>query len=78
MIQKCRNPVAVNPDKALRRHAAEQGWRLLEFRRPVRMRSRVRVPAPPGPPVAYAGAAVVAGAVLFATVKRAWMRAKEA
>lgn len=25
------NPVAVNPDRALRRHAAERGWPLLEF-----------------------------------------------
>ena len=60
MLEVVGNPVAVNPDKALRRLAAEQGWRLREFRRPVRMRSRVRVPAPPGPPVAYAGAAVAA------------------
>ena len=49
------NPVAVNPDKALRRHAAQQGWRLREFRRPVRMRTRLqRVPSPPGPAGAYA------------------------
>ena len=63
MLELVGHPVAVNPDKALRRHAAEQGWRLREFRRPVRMRDRLpRVPAPPGPPLAY-GAAVVAGAI---------------
>lgn len=64
MLELVGNPVAVNPDKPLRRHAAEVGWQLLEFRRPVRMRSRLpKVPAPPGPPLAYAGVAVAAGAV---------------
>ena len=51
MLELVGNPVAVNPDKALRRHAAEVGWRLLEFRRPVRMRSRLaRVPPRPARP----------------------------
>ncbi len=64
MLELVGRPFAVNPDKALRRHAAEVGWGLLEFRRPVRMRSRLSaVTAPPGPPLAYAGAAVAAGAV---------------
>ncbi len=64
MLEAVGNPVAVNPDKALRRHAAEQGWRLREFRRPVRVRSRIpSLPQPPGPPVAYAGVAMAAGAV---------------
>jgi len=63
MLELVGNPVAVNPDKPLRRHAAEQGWRLREFRRPVRMRARLpALPQPPGPPVAYAGMAVAAGA----------------
>ena len=65
MLQAVGNPVAVNPDKPLRRHAAENGWRLWEFRRPVRVRDRrmPSLPTPPGPPVAYAGVAVAAGAV---------------
>jgi HAD superfamily hydrolase (TIGR01490 family) len=63
MLEAVGHPVAVNPDKALRRHAAEQGWRLREFRRPVRMRDRLpALPQPPGPPAAYAGVAVAAGA----------------
>ena len=65
LLELVGNPVAVNPDKALRRHAAEQGWRLREFQRPVRLR-RARVPAPPGPPAAYAGVAVAAGAAALA------------
>ena len=65
MLEAVGNPVAVNPDKQLRRLTAEQGWRLREFRRPVRARnSRIpTMPSPPGPPVAYAGVAVAAGAV---------------
>lgn len=66
MLDLVGNPVAVNPDKPLRRHAAAQGWRLREFRRPVRMRARMptlpSLPPPPGPPAAYAGVAVAAGA----------------
>ena len=65
MLEAVGNPVAVNPDKQLRRLTAEQGWRLREFRRPVRARnSRIpTIPSPPGPPVAYAGVALAAGAV---------------
>jgi HAD superfamily hydrolase (TIGR01490 family) len=65
MLEAVGNPVAVNPDKQLRRLAAEQGWRLREFRRPVRVRTTrmPTIPSPPGPPVAYAGVAVAAGAV---------------
>ena len=65
MLEAVGNPVAVNPDKPLRRHAAEHGWRLREFRRPVRVKDRriPTLPTPPGPPAAYAGVAVAAGAV---------------
>jgi len=63
MLELVGNAVAVNPDKALRRHAAEQGWQLRDFQRPVRSREvMARVPVPPGPPGAYAGALVAAGA----------------
>ena len=62
LLELVGHPVAVNPDRALRRHAAEAGWPVREFARPVRMRTRPGLPAPPGPAAAYAGAAVVAGA----------------
>ncbi len=58
------HPVAVNPDKALRKHAVEHGWPVRVFAKPVRA-SR-RVPTPPGPPVAYAGVATVAALVALA------------
>jgi HAD superfamily hydrolase (TIGR01490 family) len=63
MLEAVGHPTAVNPDKPLRKTAIENGWPIREFRRPVRMRSRIpKLPAPPGPPVAYAGVAVAAGA----------------
>jgi HAD superfamily hydrolase (TIGR01490 family) len=65
MLEAVGHPTAVNPDKALRRLAMERGWPVKEFRRPVRMRSRMPrmpqmppIPPPPGPPAAYAGLAV--------------------
>ena len=63
MLELVGHPTAVNPDKALRRTAAERGWPVREFKRPVRVRRRLpTIPAPPGPPAAY-GVAVAAGAV---------------
>ena len=63
MLEAVGHPTAVNPDKPLRKAAAENGWPVTQFRRPVRMRSRIpKLPTPPGPPVAYAGVAVAAGA----------------
>jgi phosphoserine phosphatase len=63
MLEAVGHPTVVNPDKPLRKVAAERDWPVREFRRPVRMRSRIpTLPTPPGPPVAYAGVAVAAGA----------------
>ncbi len=65
MLDLVGHPVAVNPDKALRRVATDRGWPVRTFVKPVRMRDRVRdrVPSPPGPPQAYAAAAVTAAAL---------------
>jgi HAD superfamily hydrolase (TIGR01490 family) len=54
------NPVAVNPDRALRRIAAERGWRVLEFEEAAYPHARRRVaPAAIGIPLVLgAGAAV--------------------
>ncbi|MCW2622454.1 MAG: morphological differentiation-associated protein [Frankiales bacterium] len=63
MLAAVGHPTAVNPDKALRKVAAQNDWPVQAFRRPVRVRNRLpHVPTPPGPPLAYAGA-VAAGAV---------------
>lgn len=58
MLAAVGHPVAVNPDKALRKHALEEGWPVRVFTKPVRA-SR-RVPSPPGPPAVYAGVLTVA------------------
>jgi HAD superfamily hydrolase (TIGR01490 family) len=64
MLAAVGHPTAVNPDKALRKVALERDWPVREFRRPVRMRSRIpSLPSPPGAPAAYAGVAVAAGAL---------------
>jgi HAD superfamily hydrolase (TIGR01490 family) len=70
MLQAVGHPVVVNPDRALARWAAEQGWEVRRFVRPVRLRDRFRVPAPPPPRTAVAGAGFI-GAVVGAVV---WWR----
>jgi HAD superfamily hydrolase (TIGR01490 family) len=42
MLEAVGHPHAVNPDKALRRIALERGWPILQFARPVSLRSRMR------------------------------------
>jgi HAD superfamily hydrolase (TIGR01490 family) len=59
MLEAVGNPVAVNPDRELRKVADQRGWRIRDFRRPVRLRARLpQVPRPS--PVAVAAAAALA------------------
>ncbi len=44
MLQTVGHPVAVNPDKALRRLAAQQDWPVRDFRRPVTLRRPLVLP----------------------------------
>lgn len=48
LLEAVGHPTAVNPDRALRRTAAERGWPMLEFRHPIplgrRLRDRPAVP----------------------------------
>lgn len=61
------NPVAVNPDRELRRVAGERGWSVLAFREPVVPRARRLVPA-----AAYGiPFALGAGAAVWAARRRA-------
>ena len=70
MLAAVGHPVAVNPDKALRKIAGERDWPVRVFARPVRVRRRV--PTPPGRPSAYAGvtAAVVVLAMAWLVIRR--------
>ncbi len=67
LLEAVGHPYAVNPDKGLRRAAAERDWPVLQFMRPVALRQRVGLGHPAGRAVA---AAVVAGLVTAAVV--AW------
>lgn len=41
MLEAVGHPVAVNPDRDLRREAETRGWDIRDFRRPVRLRNRI-------------------------------------
>jgi HAD superfamily hydrolase (TIGR01490 family) len=69
MLQAVGNPVAVNPDRDLRREAEKRGWQIRDFRRPVPLRQRIRVPKP-SPSVA----AVAAGAAIAAVIGWVYVR----
>ena len=68
MLEAVGNPVAVNPDKELRRIALERDWRIEAFRNPVSLRSRL--PEWRRPEVTWASSAraalVVVGIATFA------------
>jgi HAD superfamily hydrolase (TIGR01490 family) len=64
MLEEVGHPVAVNPDKALRRIATEREWPVVEFRRPVSLASRLdSVPRPSRPVMATAAVGVGAAAL---------------
>jgi HAD superfamily hydrolase (TIGR01490 family) len=65
MLEAVGHPTAVNPDRALRKVAAEREWPVREFSRPVPLRTRFAVPSAP----VVTGAAVGVGA---AVVGLAW------
>lgn len=65
MLETVGRPYAVNPDKVLRRLAAERGWPVLDFTKPVELRKRVRVTASR---TTLAGVALGAGAAAASAV----------
>ncbi|QSB05456.1 HAD family hydrolase [Natronoglycomyces albus] len=64
MLEVVGHPHAVNPDRALRRVAMDQGWPVLAFRHPVPLRSRF-ASLPQGTPVKIGAAAVGVAALSF-------------
>jgi HAD superfamily hydrolase (TIGR01490 family) len=61
MLEAVGHPVAVNPDRDLRREAERRGWQVRFFRRPVRLRERLpKVRAPSRNATAVAAGAAVA------------------
>jgi phosphoserine phosphatase len=65
MLESVGNPVAVNPDRELRRLAQQRGWRIRDFRRPVRLRQRFPELRRPSPVAAAIGAALVAAVLAW-------------
>jgi HAD superfamily hydrolase (TIGR01490 family) len=70
MLEVVGHPVAVNPDRDLRREAEKRGWQIRYFRRPVRLRQRLPQVRPPSP----VAAAVVGTAALAALVGWLYIR----
>ena len=64
MLEVVGNPVAVNPDRALARYAAEQGWETTRFVRQVELKRRRPVPT--------TAAAVSGGVVMAAAGAAVW------
>jgi phosphoserine phosphatase len=71
MLEVVGNPVAVNPDRDLRKLAEKRGWQIRDFRRPVRLRQRLpKVPAPKPSVAAVAGSAAVAAILGWLYLRR--------
>jgi HAD superfamily hydrolase (TIGR01490 family) len=60
LLEAVGNPVAVNPDKDLRKAAEEHGWPIRDFHRPVRLRTRI-ASAVPGPKASVTAGLAAAG-----------------
>lgn len=66
MLQIVGHPVAVNPDRELRELAQKNDWQIMEFKRPVTIRTRLATVPRPVPVIS--GAAVAGGLAAAATV----------
>ena len=76
MMELVGNPVAVNPDRALRRIADERGWRVEEFRNPVTLRDRL--PTLPTPELTPANGAIAVVGVAAIALLAWWVTKKSA
>ena len=74
MLETVGNPVAVNPDRDLRRLAAESGWLIEAFRSPVTLRDRLPQVRPPE--VSMTGG-IVAGVAVISIAAAAWWVSKK-
>jgi HAD superfamily hydrolase (TIGR01490 family) len=72
MLEAVGNPVAVNPDKELRREAEERGWQIRDFRRPVQLRTRLAGAVPktkPSVAATLAGVGVIAAVLVWVALR---------
>jgi HAD superfamily hydrolase (TIGR01490 family) len=70
MLEAVGNPVAVNPDRELRKIAQQREWKIRDFRRPVRLRQRFIPAAKPSPVAIVAGAAMLAAVLGWIYLRR--------
>ncbi|GBF17120.1 phosphoserine phosphatase [Rhodococcus sp. Br-6] len=72
MLEAVGHPTAVNPDRGLRRAAAENGWPVLSFSNPVSLRARLQSPSRSTVTAAAAvlSSAAVAGAFTYGMRRR--------
>ncbi len=80
MLEAVGNPVAVNPDRDLRKLAEEREWPIRDFRRPVRLRSRIAgaVPKPRLSVAAGVGVAAIATVLVWVALRSRVARARRA
>ena len=71
MLQAVGYPVAVNPDKDLRKEAEARDWDIRDFRRPVRLRTRIAQTAthPRSITAGVVAAAAAAGILAWVVVR---------
>ncbi len=76
LLEAVGHPVAVNPDRALRREAAARGWQVLDFSQPVALRPRwrARLAAAAARAGALAGSSAGAGLVASRALGRGTLR----
>jgi phosphoserine phosphatase len=74
MLEAVGNPVAVNPDRELRRLAEDRAWPVRDFRRPVRLRSRIAASA--ALPRTQVAAGIVAASTIAAVLGWVVLRSK--
>jgi len=70
MLEAVGFPHVVNPDKELRKVAAERGWPVLVFVKPVALQSRLPVPPKPTLAALAVGGVVAVGAAVWVGVRR--------
>jgi hypothetical protein len=68
MLEVVGHPHAVNPDKDLRKLAASKGWPILQFTRPVTLRSRI--PVKPTLAAITVGTALTLGGAIWLNRRR--------
>lgn len=74
MLEVVGNPVAVNPDRALRKEATDRGWPILRFTRPVTLRKRLAEIAPSPRTTAITGGFALS--MVAAAAGYAWIRGR--